>query len=207
MSADFQLKIRGESAGEVKLRVPGRISVLNSLAAIGVALELEIPLDKILAGLEAYSGVDRRFQVKAEHRGVLVVDDYGHHPTEIRATLATAKEAFGGRTVVVFQPHRYSRVKALFDEFCRAFHQADLLLVTEIYPAGETPISGVNGRRLADGIKKHGHRDVRFVERWSPFPMLVAKELQEGDLVLTLGAGSVTALSDRLVEMIRERVE
>jgi UDP-N-acetylmuramate--alanine ligase len=204
MSAKFHLKLRGESAGEVTLHVPGRVSVLNSLAAIGVGLELDIPLEQILAGLEAFSGVDRRFQIKAENRGVLVVDDYGHHPTEIRATLATAKEAFGGRTLVVFQPHRYSRVEALFDDFCRAFHQADLVLVTEIYPAGETPIAGVDGRRLADGIKKHGHRDVRFVEDLASVPDVVAKEVQEGDLVLTLGAGSVTALSDQLAEMVSE---
>lgn len=204
MSAKYQLKLRGESAGEVTLHVPGRVNVLNSLAAIGVGLELDVPLEQILAGLEAFSGVDRRFQVKAENRGILVVDDYGHHPTEIRATLATAKEAFGGRTLVVFQPHRYSRVEALFDEFCRAFHQADLVLVTEIYPAGETPIAGVDGRRLADGIKKHGHRDVRFVEDLASVPDVVAKEVEEGDLVLTLGAGSVTALSDQLAEMVSE---
>ncbi len=134
-----------------------------------------------------------------------MVDDYGHHPTEIRAVLATTKEAFQKRTVVIFQPHRYTRVQALFDEFCRSFHQADLLVVTEIYPAGENPIPGVTGRGLAEGIEKHGHRDVRFVESLESVPDVLAEELREGDLVLTLGAGSVTTTSDRLVEMIRER--
>ncbi|MFQ5790669.1 MAG: UDP-N-acetylmuramate--L-alanine ligase, partial [Acidobacteriota bacterium] len=201
----FRLKIRGESVGPVKLRVPGRVSVLNSLAAVGVALELDVPVDDIVAGLEAFSGVDRRFQFKGEQDRILVVDDYGHHPTEIRETLATAKEAFGRRTVVVFQPHRYSRVQALFEEFCRAFHQADLLLVTEIYPAGEEPLRGVSGERLAEGIKVHGHRDVRFVADLNAVPGLLKDELREGDLVLTLGAGSVTSVSDRLVEAIRER--
>ncbi len=205
MRSSYKLKVKGESAGEVELEVPGRVSVLNSLAAVGVAIELGISMEQILTGLAAYSGVDRRFQVKGDVGGVLVVDDYGHHPTEIRATLATAKEAFGRRTVVVFQPHRYSRVRALFDEFCRAFHQADLLLVTEIYPAGEDPVAGVSGKNLADGIKEHGHRDVRFVEDVDGVPTVLVDELVEGDLVLTLGAGSVTALSDRIVEMICER--
>jgi UDP-N-acetylmuramate--alanine ligase len=205
MSSSYQLRIRGETVGKVDLAVPGRVSVLNSLAAVGVALELNISREQIVAGLEAFSGVDRRFHVKGEQDGILVVDDYGHHPTEIRAVLATAKEAFKKRTVVVFQPHRYTRVQALFDEFCRSFHQADLLLVTEIYPAGESPIPGVTGRGLAEGIEKHGHRDVRFVESVESVPDVLAKELCEGDLVLTLGAGSITATSDRLVETIRER--
>jgi UDP-N-acetylmuramate--alanine ligase len=205
MSSSFQLRIRGEIVGKVDLCVPGRVSVLNSLAAVGVALELNISREQIVTGLEAFSGVDRRFHVKGERNGILVVDDYGHHPTEIRAVLATAKSAFQKRTVVIFQPHRYTRVQALFDEFCRSFHQADLLLVTEIYPAGENPIPGVTGRGLAEGIEKHGHRDVRFVESVESVPDVLAEELREGDLVLTLGAGSVTTTSDRLVEMIRER--
>ena len=202
----YRLKIRGQEMGSIKLRVPGRHNVLNSLAAVGVGLELGITLEDISNGLESYSGVDRRFQVKGDHGGILVVDDYGHHPTEIRASLAAAKEAYGGRrTVVVFQPHRYSRVKELFDDFCRAFHQADLLLVTEIYPAGEDPLPDITGQRLADGIKVHGHRDVRFVEDMQTIPQMLINQLQEGDLVMTLGAGSVTSLSDELAEMIRER--
>lgn len=205
MNSCYRLKIRGEEMGPIKLRVPGRHNVLNSLAAVGVGLELGISLEDINAGLESYSGVDRRFQVKGDHGGILVVDDYGHHPTEIRASLATAKEAFGRRTVVVFQPHRYSRVKGLFDEFCRAFHQADLLLVTEIYPAGEDPLPDVTGQRLADGIKEHGHRDVRFVEDMQTIPQILKELAREGDLIMTLGAGSVTSLSDELAEMIRER--
>lgn len=205
MNSCYQLKIRGQEMGPIKLRVPGRHNVLNSLAAVGVGLELGISLEDIHAGFESYSGVDRRFQVKGDHGGILVVDDYGHHPTEIRASLATAKEAFGRRTVVVFQPHRYSRVKELFDEFCRAFHQADLLLVTEIYPAGEDPLPDVTGQRLADGIKVHGHRDVRFIEDMQTIPQILKDQVREGDLIMTLGAGSVTSLSDELAEMIRER--
>ena len=201
----FDLKLSGQSVGEVHLLIPGRVSVLNSLAAIGVGLELGLELDRIRSGLESFSGVDRRFQVKADAAGILVVDDYGHHPTEIRATLATAKDAFARRTVVIFQPHRYSRVEALFEEFCRAFHQADVLVVTEIYPAGEEPRPGVSGERLAEGIKEHGHRHVRFVSEIDDVPEALRDTLEEGDLVLTLGAGSVTTVSDKLAEVVRER--
>jgi len=201
----FELKLSGEPVGDVRLLVPGRISVLNSLAAIGVGLELGLELDQIRSGLESFSGVDRRFQVKADVAGILVVDDYGHHPTEIRATLATAKDAFARRTVVIFQPHRFSRVKALFEEFCRAFHQADVLVVTEIYPAGEQPRPGVSGERLAEGIKEHGHRHVRFVSEIDDVPDALRDTLEGGDLVLTLGAGSVTTVSDKLAEVVRER--
>ncbi len=203
--SSFTVKLRAKEVGRVTLNVPGRVSVLNSLAAVGVALELGVPSEQVLSGLEAYTGVDRRFQIKGDDGGILVVDDYGHHPTEIRASLATAKEAFGRRTIVVFQPHRYTRVQALYEEFCRAFHQADLLLVTEIYPAGEQPIPGINGLALSEGIKKHGHRDVRFIEALDSIPALLKEEMEEGDLILTLGAGSVTSLSDRLVETVRDR--
>jgi UDP-N-acetylmuramate--alanine ligase len=181
------------------------VAVLNSLAAVGVARELGLSIDEIRSGLESFSGVDRRFQVKAEAGGILVVDDYAHHPTEIRATLATAKECFGRRTLVVFQPHRYSRVHDLFEDFCRAFHQADVLVVTDIYPAGEEPLPGVSGEALARGIEEHGHRHVRFVADLEDVPEAIASELQQGDLLLTLGAGSVTGLSDRLAEDVRER--
>jgi UDP-N-acetylmuramate--alanine ligase len=201
----YRLKLGGEVAGEVRLRVPGRVAVLNSLAAASIGRELGLGYPEVAAGLEAFSGVERRFQIKADAGGILVVDDYGHHPTEIRATLTTAKEAYGRRTVVVFQPHRYSRVRDLFDDFCRAFHQADVLLVTDIYAAGEDPVPDVTGRALAEGIERHGHRQVRFVEDLDQALSILSTELQEGDLVLTLGAGTVTGLSDRLGEVLVER--
>jgi UDP-N-acetylmuramate--alanine ligase len=203
--SSYRLKFAGEPVAEIQLRVPGRVAVLNSLAAAAVAREAGLGLPEIGAGLESFSGVERRFQVKADASGILVVDDYGHHPTEIRATLATAKEAFGRRTVVVFQPHRYSRVQDLFEEFCRAFHQADVLLVTEVYAAGEDPIGDVSGRSLAEGIERHGHRHVRYVPDLDDALSALKEEMLEGDLVMTLGAGSVTGLSDRLAEVVRER--
>ncbi|MGH9324243.1 MAG: UDP-N-acetylmuramate--L-alanine ligase [Vicinamibacteria bacterium] len=201
----YRLRLAGETASEVRLRVPGRVAVLNSLAAVGVARELGLGLPEISSGLESFSGVDRRFQVKADAGGILVIDDYGHHPTEIRATLQTAKEAFGRRTVVVFQPHRYSRVRELFEEFSRAFHQADVLLVTGIYAAGEDPLPEVTGQLLAEHIARRGHRHVTFVEDLDEALSTLEGEMEEGDLVLTLGAGSVTGLSDRLAEVVHER--
>ncbi|HXV62951.1 MAG TPA: UDP-N-acetylmuramate--L-alanine ligase [Vicinamibacteria bacterium] len=204
-SSSYRLKLGGSPEGEVRLRVPGRVSVVNSLAAIGIGRVLGLELDQIRSGLESFSGVDRRFQVKADAGGILVVDDYGHHPTEIRAVLQTAKESFGRRTVVVFQPHRYSRVRDLFEDFCHAFHQADVLFVTEIYAAGEEPIESVSGERLARGIESHGHRNVRFVAELDDVPKILAEELREGDLMMTLGAGSVTLLSDRMAEVVYAR--
>ena len=201
----YGLRLQGEPAGEIRLRTPGRVNVLNSLAAIGVGRELGLSFDEIRTGLECFSGVDRRFQIKADAGGILVVDDYGHHPTEIRATLTTAKDAFRRRTVVVFQPHRYSRVASLFDEFCRAFHHADEVIVTEIYPAGEEPIDGISGEKLAEGIQKRGHRHVRFVAELDDVLGALEDELRDGDLVITLGAGSVTTLSDRLAEVVHAR--
>jgi UDP-N-acetylmuramate--alanine ligase len=203
--SSYRLRLSGEPAAEIRLRVPGRVAVLNSLAAAAVAREAGLGLREIEAGLEAFSGVERRFQVKSDAAGILVIDDYAHHPTEIRATLQTAKDAFGRRTVVVFQPHRYSRVQDLFEEFCRAFHQADVLLVTEIYAAGEDPVENLSGRKLAEGIERHGHRRVRYVPDLDEAFSVLKDELLEGDVVLTLGAGSVTGLSDRLAEVASER--
>jgi UDP-N-acetylmuramate--alanine ligase len=204
LSSEYRLRHRGVPLGAVRLRAPGRHAVLNSLAAAGVGLELGVAPSQVMHGIESFSGVDRRFQVKGEPRGVLVVDDYGHHPTEIRATLAAAKEALGRRTVVVFQPHRFSRVQDLFEEFCRAFHQADVLWVTDVYAAGEAPRPGVTGEALAQGIRLHGHRDVRFAPELAPLAERLLRELRPGDLVMTLGAGSVTSLSDRLLELLSE---
>jgi len=204
--SSYQLRLFGEPAGRIRLNALGRVNVLNSLAAVSVGRELGLSVDTIRAGLEAFSGVDRRFQVKADANGILVIDDYGHHPTEIRATLATAKEAFGRRTVVVFQPHRYSRVSSLFDDFCHAFHQADVLVVTEVYPAGESAIPGISGEKLAECIGEKGHRRVRFVAEIGDVAEALEDELETGDLVITLGAGSVTSLSDQLAEVVRARV-
>jgi UDP-N-acetylmuramate--alanine ligase len=190
----------GEALGPVSLPVPGAHNVANSLAAVAVGLDLDVSFDSIRDGLEAFTGVDRRFQERGEAGGVLVLDDYGHHPTEIRVTLETLRRRAGDRrTVVLFQPHRFSRTQALWDDFCRVFHQADRLLLTDVYPASEEPIPGVDAEGLARGIAERGHREVTFAGDLEAATEQLAKEVREGDVVLTLGAGSVWTAGEELL--------
>jgi UDP-N-acetylmuramate--alanine ligase len=190
----------GEALGPVTLGVPGTHNVTNSLAAVAVGLDLDVSFDAIRAGLEAFTGVDRRFQERGEAGGVLVLDDYGHHPTEIRVTLETLRRRAGDRrTVVLFQPHRFTRTQALWDDFCRVFHQADRLLLTDIYPASEEPIPGIDAEGLARGIAERGHREVSFAGDLETATEQLAKEVREGDVVLTLGAGSVWTAGEELL--------
>ena len=192
----------GEQAlGEVELQVPGIHNVVNSLAAVAVGLDLGISFDEIRLGLRSFAGVERRFQVKGEKGGVMVVDDYGHHPTEIRATLETLRGlAAARRTVVLFQPHRYSRTQQLWDEFTRAFHQADLLLLTDIYPAGEEPIAGVSAEELTRAIGSRGHRQALYAGDLKAAGDRLLAETRAGDVVLTLGAGSVWHAGEELLQ-------
>ena len=183
---------RGEQWGEVSLAHPGRHNVLNALAAIGVAIEAGVPKKDIIHGLGAFGGVGRRFERKGTRDGVVVVDDYGHHPTEIAATLETARLCHPDkRLVVAFQPHRFSRTKALFGEFSRVFANVDELLLTEIYPASESPIPGVSGQSLAQAIRQVTTTPVRFFENFAAMQAALGDILREGDLFLTLGAGSI----------------
>jgi UDP-N-acetylmuramate--alanine ligase len=200
LTSRFEVFSRGTSLGECTLQIPGRHNVLNALASIGVGLELEIPFLTIQKALAGFAGVQRRFQVRGTAGGVMVVDDYGHHPAEIRATLAAAKAGFDCRVVAVFQPHRYTRTRDLRQEFLTAFNQADVLRVMDIYPAGEPPIPGVDARELADAIRAHGHRDVTYVgsDRAHVLDHL-GETLRSGDLVLTLGAGDVGQLGPELL--------
>jgi UDP-N-acetylmuramate--alanine ligase len=195
MSSQFEVVHRGRVLGPASLQVPGCHNVLNALASVAVGLELEVPFACIQQALAGFSGVQRRFQIRGEAQGVLVVDDYGHHPAEIRATLAAAKAGFDRRVITVFQPHRYSRTHHLRQEFLTAFYQSDVLLVMDIYPAGEAPIPGVHARDLADGIAAHGHREVLYMDgdRRGIVDHLCAST-RPGDLVLTLGAGDVGQL-------------
>ncbi|MFH1215801.1 MAG: UDP-N-acetylmuramate--L-alanine ligase [Pseudomonadota bacterium] len=189
-----------EVLGEVTLAFPGRHNVLNSLAALAVGLELQIPFDAIASALSSFSGVQRRLQIKGEIRGITVIDDYGHHPTEIKATLSSIRDAWPSRRVVVmFQPHRYSRTQGLFKEFCTAFHDADVLVLTEIYPASEKPIPGVTAENLMTGIREHGQRQVHLVEKIDDIAALVVPMLEEGDIVLSLGAGDIWQTGEQIV--------
>lgn len=193
-----------EVLGEIDLPVPGKHNVYNALAATAVALELEIPFAKISEAFCSFKNANRRFQLKGEARGIMVVDDYGHHPTEILATLSAAKNSSGGkRTVVIFQPHRYSRTQELMSEFALAFNNADVLFVLDIYAASEQPIDGVSAEILTENIKKYGHKNANYLGDIDSAADAVVPQLMEGDLVITLGAGTVTRLSDEILEKIK----
>lgn len=190
--AEFRAQFRGLNLGPFRLAMPGRHNVSNALVAIAIGVELDVPLDLIRKALAAYTGVERRFHLRGEVNGIMVVDDYGHHPTEIKAVLSAAKEGWGGRRlVVVFQPHRYTRTCDLLEDFAKAFAQSDVLFLTEIYAAGEQPIPGVSGAKLAEIVRAAGHPSVTFVEQKDQLVEQVLPHLKSGDLVITLGAGDI----------------
>ncbi len=202
-SSDFGLRLRGENLGRFHLSIPGYHNVLNAAAAVAVALELEVPAARISEALATFAGVDRRFQKRGEARGVTVIDDYGHHPTEIRATLAAARLCEFRRILAIFQPHRYTRTRALMDEFARSFNQADQLYLLDIYAASEKPIEGVSAFALADRLRAFGHRGVNYVGSLDQAVEAVLRDAQPGDLVMTLGAGSVWQAGDRILDRLR----
>jgi UDP-N-acetylmuramate--alanine ligase len=202
-SSEFRVRYRASDLGRFRLRIPGRHNVLNATAALAVAMELEVKPGVIREALEAFSGVDRRFQVRGRERGITVVDDYGHHPTEIRATLDAARLCGFRRIHVLFQPHRFTRTFYLMDEFARAFHQADSVFVMDIYAASEKPIEGVSAEALVERIRQFGHRGVEYVGTLDRGVEALAAVARDGDAVLTLGAGSVWQGGEKLLERLR----
>ncbi|HDK41681.1 MAG TPA: UDP-N-acetylmuramate--L-alanine ligase, partial [Nitrospirae bacterium] len=196
LKSRFEVVLKGRSLGVFEVPLPGAHNVCNSLAAIGTASELEIDMNTVKKALENFSGIQRRFEFKGEVAGIRVFDDYGHHPTEIRATLKAAKEAMAGegkgrgRLIALFQPHRYTRTRDLFSEFAGAFTDADKVILMDIYPAGEKPLNGVNSEGLCGKIKDSG-KDIVHIKDRAEIPGYMAANLREGDVVLTLGAGDV----------------
>ncbi|MBV9608929.1 MAG: UDP-N-acetylmuramate--L-alanine ligase, partial [Acidobacteria bacterium] len=201
----FRVNYRGKALGEFHLRVPGKHNLLNATAAIAVGVGLEIPHDAICSALDGFRGVDRRFQLRGCAAGVSVVDDYGHHPTEIRATLAAARQCGYKRVHVIFQPHRYTRTEDLRDEFAAAFGDADTLFVLDIYAASEQPIPGVTGEALARHIASHGRRTAMYMSSFVDAATAAAEVARPGDLVLTLGAGNVSQLGPQVLERLASR--
>lgn len=203
-SMTFSVKYESKVLGDVTISSPGKHNVCNALAAVAVGLELEIPFTDIVTGLASFGGVQRRMQLKGEINGIKVVDDYGHHPTEIRATLKAIKEAWPEkRLVVMFQPHRYSRTKALFDEFKTCFHQADYLVMTDIYAASEKPEDGVDALSLFTAVKDHGQKHTRYIAGVDELPSQLLPDLCDGDLVLSLGAGNIVRAGEELLEILK----
>jgi UDP-N-acetylmuramate--alanine ligase len=198
----FRVQAFGEDLGTFSLGVPGDHMVLNALATIGVALEMGIVLEIIRASLAGFTGADRRFQKKGERKGVVVVDDYGHHPTEIAATLAAARKGYPDRRIVVaFQPHRYTRTQALLPEFGHAFLNADVVVITDIYAASEAPIPGLSGQTLVDELLAHGQREAHYVPRIEDLPQALDRLTASGDLLMTFGAGSITNVGPQFLAL------
>jgi UDP-N-acetylmuramate--alanine ligase len=205
INTHFEVRAYGQDLGAFHICVPGHHMVLNALAAIGVGLEMGIAKEKIRAALGEFTGAERRFTIKGERDGVLVVDDYGHHPTEIAATLSGARAGFPDRRIVAaFQPHRYTRTQALLDEFSRAFFEADVVVVTDIYAASEAPIPNLTGQTLVDALRAVGQREVHYVPDVKFLPRALGDIALPNDLLITFGAGSITQAGPRFLELADE---
>ncbi len=201
----FRVTYRKNDLGEFTLHVPGVHNVLNATAAIAVGVGLDVGVEAIRAALDQFRGVDRRFQLRGRAAGVSVIDDYGHHPTEIKATLAAARQCGFGRIHVIFQPHRYTRTRDLMEEFTGAFADADSLFVLDIYAASEKPIEGITGEVLAQRIREKSGKTVQYASSSADAVNAAATAARDGDMILTLGAGSVSQLGPMILEKMRER--
>jgi UDP-N-acetylmuramate--alanine ligase len=202
---EYSLIYKGDRLGVIKLIVPGLFNVYNSLAAVAVGHELDLDFATIKEGLAGFFGVVRRLEMKGIVGDITVVDDYGHHPTEVKATLAAARQVWKGRTIVVFQPHRFTRTKALFNEFTQAFSDADLLILNDIYPASEEPIAGVNSQALCEAIRKTGHPSVEYIAQAEGTIEFLLKTVRPKDIVITLGAGSIYKIGEALLKQLAAR--
>jgi UDP-N-acetylmuramate--alanine ligase len=201
----FQVRFEERELGEFTLHVPGVHNVLNATAAIAVGLGLEVPVEQIRGALDNFRGVDRRFQLKGKVAGVTVIDDYGHHPTEIKATLAAARQCGFRKMHVIFQPHRYSRTEALMEEFASAFGEADAVSVLDVYAASEAPIEGATGEALAERIRQQGGKNASYQSSFADAAEAAVTGAEEGDMILTLGAGSVSQLGPVILERLRAK--
>jgi UDP-N-acetylmuramate--alanine ligase len=200
----FHLEYKGEDLGCFRLQIPGEHNTLNAAAAAAVGLELDVPVETIREALAAFGGVDRRFQIKGSEGGITVIDDYGHHPTEIRATLAAARACNYAHVHVLFQPHRFTRTQALMDDFARAFHQADTVHLLDIYAASETPIPGVTSQALVQRMEEFGHRGAHYAGAMEGGIQSIVAAAATGDAVLTLGAGNVSTAGPRILEILAQ---
>ena len=205
MKTTFSVVSFGNSLGEIELHVPGMYNVRNALAALTVGGEMNVGFEDTAAAFAEYRTVYRRFDVKGEVGGVMVVDDYAHHPTEIIATLNGIRSGFDRRVIAVFQPHLYSRTRDFHEDFGRAFVNTDVLIVTDIYPAREAPIEGITGKLVSEAAQAAGHRDVHYIERRDQLVNVLAEMVKEGDMVITLGAGDIHRVASDLLELLKNR--
>jgi UDP-N-acetylmuramate--alanine ligase len=199
----FTVIHEGQELGMVEIQIPGKHNVQNALAAIAVGLELNVPFDKVKAGIEKFTGVFRRWEVKADLGDITVVDDYAHHPTEIKATLAGVKAGWRRRVICVFQPHLYSRTRDFYDEFGRSFFNADILVLTDVYPAREEPIQGVSGELIAHAAKEFGHKRVEYIPDKTKVPDFLMQIKQPGDIIITMGAGDIWRFGEEFISRLK----
>lgn len=199
---EFTAVWKDDNLGRITIQLPGEHNIKNALGALAVGLELEIPFERIKKALEEFSGVHRRFEVKADKKGVLIVDDYAHHPTEIKASLRAAQRGWDRRVIAVFQPHLFSRTKDFYHDFGQSFFDADILIVTDIYPAREEPIPGVTGELVANEARSLGHRHVVYIPDFKEVTDYLGRNIQDGDMVITLGAGDVWKIGESLIERL-----
>lgn len=200
----YKANFQGKTLGDIHIKTPGIHNVLNSLAAVAVGLELEVPFKSIAKALNEFPGIQHRFEILGNVKNIIVVDDYGHHPTEIKATLKAARDTYKDRRIIaIFQPHRYSRAKLLAEEFARCFYQADILIMTDIYSAMEDPIEGVTGEMIANITRDYGHKDVIYIPNKNDIPDQVMKILKPGDLIITLGAGDIWKSGKEIVNRLK----
>lgn len=198
---------RGQPLGELHLHVPGWHNILNAMAAVAVGLDLDIPVEAIFKALENYSGTGRRFELKKRINEIMIIEDYAHHPTEIKATLEAAKEGFHRRLVVIFQPHRYTRLFHLLKSFAMSFNQADVLILTEVYPAGEDPIPGINGQALFEAIQEYGHKNVLYEPEMNRLPEVVSQLVLPEDMILVLGAGNISQIIPEIIHRLEAELK
>jgi len=203
LSTSFDVLRQRKEVGRLKIQMPGLHNVYNALATVATAFELDIPFSTVQEALREFGGIQRRFQIKGERRGVMIVDDYGHHPAEIKATLRAARTGWARRIIVVFQPHRYTRTQALFQDFLTAFNDADVLILTDIYAAGEDRIEGVDAGKLFEGIRDYGHKDVSYFPEKKEIVDHLLQVVKPGDTVITLGAGDIWQVGDELVKRLQ----
>jgi UDP-N-acetylmuramate--alanine ligase len=201
-NTEFDVVLNGSALGRINLRLPGRHNAQNALAAVAVGMELGMSFGDIRDGLGEFSGIDRRLQIKGKGRDLLVLDDYAHHPNEIKATVSALRDSGLGRIVAIFQPHRYTRTSLLFDEFANVLQDIDVLFLMDIYPAGEEPIPGISSKSLYESVKAHGHKNVFYSNGSDNLVSSVLNTVRPGDVVITLGAGNVWAVGEKIAEEI-----
>lgn len=202
IKSEFNVLLNGEDLGAIKLNIPGLHNIKNSLAAIAIALELQIPFEVIQSALSDFTGVNRRFEIKGDRNGTLIIDDYAHHPTEVQATISAARNGWNKRIITIFQPHTFTRTRDFYSDFGKSFDDSDILIVTDVYPARENPIEGITGKLIADTAVLYGHKNVYYADNLDVAYIYVKEIINEGDLVLTLGAGDIWKLANRLASEI-----